>query len=82
MKTLYKNTPRIAAAIVATLVVSTGAALAVTRDVTPALPVVEAAYVGRFVITPTSMKHVAPVQVVGRFVISQHSAAFMPAVTA
>ena len=57
MKSLYKNTSRIAAAIVASIVFSTGAAIALTHD--RFLPVksvtTQSAHednLGRFVVTP------------------------------
>ncbi len=81
MTTLYKNTRRIAAAIVATMVLSAGTAVAVTNrtnDAAPISKVPQADTVGRFVVTPSTMKFVPPAETVGRFVVSQHSAVFIP----
>ncbi len=86
MTRLYKNTSRIAASIVATMVLSIGTAVALTRDsqsatnsatASPAVP--HADTIGRFVVTPTTAKFVAPAtETVGRLVVSQHSAVFIP----
>jgi hypothetical protein len=79
MKTLYKNTRLIAAAIVGSLVLSAGAAVALTKDTEPknAKPV-SVDNVGRFVVTPKGTQFVPPAESVGRFVISQHGAVFVP----
>ncbi len=86
MTNLYKNTSRIASAIVATMVLSVGTAVAVTKDghstaqpsvVTPTLQ--QADTIGRFVVTPNTVKFVAPAtENVGRFVVSQNNAVFVP----
>ena len=85
MTNLYKNTSRIASAIVATMILSVGTAIAVTKDggstahfsTTPTLQQTET--IGRFVVTPNSVKFVAPATAnVGRFVVSQRSAVFVP----
>jgi hypothetical protein len=81
MTTLYKNTRRIAATIVATMVLSAGTAVAVTNQTNESAPVSKVPQgetVGRFVVTPTSMKFVPPVETVGRFLVSQHGAVFVP----
>jgi hypothetical protein len=81
MTTLYKNTRRIAATIVATMVLSAGTAVAVTSEAYQSLPVAEyhaAESVGKFVVTPNTMKLVPPAETVGRFVVSQHGAVFVP----
>ncbi len=82
MTTLYKHTRRIAATIVATMVLSVGTAVAVTthtNDSAPISKVPQADTVGRFVVTPSTMKFVPPAETVGRFVVGQHSAVFVPA---
>ena len=79
MKTLYKNSRLIAAAILGTFVFSAGAAVAVSHDVSQAPTSAQVETVGRFVVTPKSMKFVAPVEVLGRFVVTQHTATFVPA---
>jgi hypothetical protein len=86
MTTLYKNTNRLAATIVATLVLSVGTAVAVTKDnhsAANAVPVNSATQhtetIGRFVVTPNSVKFVAPAtENVGRFVVSQNGVVFVP----
>jgi hypothetical protein len=81
MTTLYKNTRRIAAVIVATMVLSVGTAVAVTshtNDAASISRVPKADTVGRFVVTPSTMKFVPPAETVGRFVVSQHSTVFVP----
>ena len=83
MKTLYKNSRLIAAAIVGTFVFSAGAALALSHDgdvVSQAPTPAQVENVGRFVVTPNTVKFVAPVKVIGRFVVTQHAATFVPAV--
>ena len=79
MKTLYKNTRLIAAAIVGSLVFSAGAAVALTKETgqksAKHAPVDN---VGRFVVTPKSTQFVPPAELVGRFVVSQHGASFVP----
>ena len=85
MKTLYKSCRLIAAAIVGTLVLSAGAAVAITKDSSNFGPstdkqvMTQAQDMGRFEVTPNTVKFVAPAEVMGRFVISQHSAVFVPA---
>ncbi len=86
MTTLYKNTRRTAAMIVATMVLSVGTAVAVTKDnhsvapaVTNATSSQQAETIGRFVVTPNTVKFVAPAtENMGRFVVSQNSAVFVP----
>ncbi|MBK7686741.1 MAG: hypothetical protein IPJ25_12610 [Rhodocyclaceae bacterium] len=85
MKTLYKSSRVIAAAIVGTLVLSAGAAVAITKDSTSCEAALvtqtttQAQEMGRFEVTPNTVKFVAPAEVMGRFVISQHRAVFVPA---
>ena len=83
MKTLYKNSRSIAAAIVGTLVFSTGAALAITGEDSgsqgTALAATRVADMGRFVVTPKTANYVHPAEEVGRFVVNQHSAVYIPA---
>ena len=61
MKTLYKSSRLIAAAIVGTLVLSAGAAIAVTKDATNCEPcpasqsMTQAEDMGRFVVTPKTL---------------------------
>jgi hypothetical protein len=89
MTTLYKNTSRIAAAIVASVVFSSGAAIALTHDrfepvKSVAAPTTHDDNLGRFVVTPKSMSYVPAANTtasVGRFVVSQHRAVFVPAVS-
>ena len=82
MTTLYKNTRRIAATIVATMVLSVGTAVAVTSESYHSMPVADyhaAESIGRFVVTPVEATFVSPAtENVGRFVVSQHSAVFVP----
>ncbi len=86
MTTLYKNTRRTAAAIVASMVLSVGTAVAFTTDNYPATnsalsksPPQQAATIGRFVVTPNTVKFVAPAtENVGRFVVSKQTAVFVP----
>ncbi len=82
MTTLYKNTRRIAATIVATMLLSVGTAVAVTTESYQSMPVVEyhaAESIGRFVVTPSEAKFVVPAtENMGRFVVSQHGAVFVP----
>ena len=81
MTTLYKNTRRIATTIVATMVLSVGTAVAVTSESYQSMPVAEyhaAESLGRFMVTPSEVKFVAPVtESLGRFVVSQHSVVFV-----
>lgn len=85
MKTLYKNSRLIAATIVGTFVLSTGAAVAVAKDSANCRPCLNSSAmaqvenVGRFVVTPNTVNFVAPAEVIGRFVVSQHGAVFVPA---
>ena len=85
MKTLYKSSRVIAAAIVGTLVLSAGGAVAITKDSTSFeaarvnQTTTQAQEMGRFEVTPNTVKFVAPAEVMGRFVISQHRAVFVPA---
>ena len=89
MTNLYKNTSRIASAIVATMLLSVGTAVAVTKDgaaaerLTTVQPgVQQTETIGRFVVTPNTVKFVAPAtENVGRFVVSQHNAVFVPVST-
>lgn len=66
MTTLYKNTRLIAAVIVAGLVFSTGAAVALTHDAgQPTRPVQQSVQVddlGRMVVTPHGVKYLAPME--------------------
>jgi hypothetical protein len=86
MTTLYKNTRRIAASIVATLVLSVGTAVAVTKDNHASANVAplhsatqQTETIGRFVVTPNTVKFVAPAtENVGRFEVSQNGAVFFP----
>ena len=52
MKTLYKSTPRIAAAIVGIMALSTSAAVALTSNPTRTEIVPQVESLGRFVVTP------------------------------
>ena len=85
MKALYKSSRLIAAAIVGTLVLSAGAAIAVTKDATNCEPcpasqsMTQAEDMGRFVVTPKTVTYVRPDEDLGRFVVSQHSATYVPA---
>jgi hypothetical protein len=83
MKTLYKGTRLIAAAIVATLVLSTGAAVALTKDTQlnkQAVTITHYEDLGRFVVTPKKVTYVdCATQDMGRFVVTQSSAIFVPA---
>jgi hypothetical protein len=83
MTTLYKNIRVIAAVIVGSMVFSTGAAVALTKDSGQSAhhprESVQMDNLGRMVVTPNSFKHVAPVETVGRFVVSQHHMEFHPA---
>ena len=86
MTTLYKNTRRIAATIVATVVLSVGTAVAVTMENHPATNIAPAQSatqqgetIGRFVVTPNTLRFVAPAtESVGRFVVSRHNVVFVP----
>lgn len=83
MTTLYKNTRLIAAVIVGSMVFSTGAAVALTNDIGQTarqIPKnVQMDNLGRMVVTPNTVKFVAPVESLGRFVVSQNNVAFVPA---
>lgn len=80
MKTLYKNTSRIAVSLIAGLVLSTGAALALThkgyvaKSMSPASPTspvtAEITDMGRFVVTPTTLRHAAAPDHLGRLVVT------------
>lgn len=74
MKTLYRNTPRIAAAILAALIVTTGSAIALTHDAQPLDPAAET--IGRFVVTPDQARFEAPAPTVGRFVVTPNHARY------
>ena len=63
MTTLYKNTRRVAATIVATMVLSVGTAVAVTSESLQSMPVVEyhaAESIGKFIVTPSEALFVPP----------------------
>jgi len=83
MKTLYKSSRLIAAAIVGTLVLSAGGAVALTKDArceTQSVTMTQYEDMGRFVVTPTKVTYVVrPAEDLGRFVVTRHSAIFVPA---
>lgn len=89
MKTLYKSSRLIAAAIVGSLVLSGGAAVAFTTDTHRNAPAVDSTYVedlGRFEVTPTKQTHSEGAtqaaregESLGRFVVTRNSAVFVPA---
>ena len=84
MKTLYKSSRLIAAAIVGTVVLSAGTAMAIAKDTTSCreCPDHQARAnvedMGRFEVTPNSVKFVAPNAMIGRFVVTERSAVFIP----
>ena len=81
MKTLYKNSRYIAAAIVGTLVLSASGALALTKDAqceTRAVTMTQYEDMGRFVVAPQKVTHVRPAEDLGRFIVSRHSAVYIP----
>ena len=77
MKTLYKNSHLVAAAIIGALLLSASAAVAVTGD--DEGPAAQVESVGTFVVTPHGTTFVAPPELLGRFVVTQHGAVFVPA---
>jgi hypothetical protein len=86
MKTLYKSTRLIAAAVVGSLVLSAGAAVALTKDAQCEPQVTTATHyqdMGRFVVTPTKFRHTAQVALattdLGRIVVTRTTAVFVPA---
>ena len=83
MKTLYKNSRVIATAIVATLVLSAGGAVALAKDTqceTKSVAMTQYENLGRFVVTPTKVTYVVRTsEDLGRFVVTRHSAVFVPA---
>lgn len=82
MKTLYKNSRYIAAAIVGTMVLSASGALALTHDTpceTPTVSMTQVEDMGRFVVTPQKVTYVRPAEDLGRFIVSRHGAVFVPA---
>lgn len=85
MKTLYKNSRLIAAAIVGTLTFSAGTAVAIAKD-NATTPVRSSAAntqvdeLGRFVVTSRGATYVRPAQGLGRFVVSQNGTIFLPSV--
>jgi len=81
MKTLYRNTPRIAAALLAAFVVTTGSAIALTRDAERAAAAPGAAEtLGRFVVTPDHARFEAPAPTIGRFVVTPNASRYEPIV--
>ena len=90
MKTLYKSSRLIAAAIVGSLVLSGGAAVALTNDADHRSGAVDSTHyedLGRFEVTPTKQTHVdssaslaRSATDLGRIVVTQRTAVFVPAV--
>lgn len=82
MKALYKSSRYITAAILGSLVLSAGAAVALTQDAqelaSPAGEISQVQDMGRFVVTPKGASYVRPVKNMGRIVISQHGATYAP----
>lgn len=82
MKTLYKNSRLIAAAIVGTMVFSAGTAVALTKETSIKSKQVQTLQgpqdLGRFVITPTRATYLRPAEELGRFVVSQNGTTFVP----
>lgn len=78
MKTLYKTTPRIAAAILVSFVLGTGAAVALTheRQAQTEMPTL-----GRFTVTPQGAEFEATAHL-GRIVVTPVAAHFEAATTA
>lgn len=89
MKTLYKSSRLIAAAIVGSLVLSAGAAVALTTDAHRTVIAADAKHIndlGRFEVTPTKQTHiesatasVSESAILGRFVVTRSNSVFVPA---
>jgi hypothetical protein len=78
MKTLYKSSSRIAAAIVGSLVLSTSAAIALTRQAPAPAPLDDVASLGRFVVTAQRSQYQPPAEHLGRFIVTPQQSAFVP----
>lgn len=76
MKTLYKNSSRIAAAIVGSMVFCSGVALALTTEFHEA-PGTEIHTVGRITVTPDGAEF-SPTATLGRFEITPTSGRYVP----
>lgn len=81
MKTLYKNSHLISAAIVGAVMLAASTAVAVPKnsghDGAQLLPISQVDDMGRFVITPKRATYVRPVHFLGRIVVSQHRAVYL-----
>lgn len=80
MTTLYKNTRRIAATIMGTVILCGGTAIAMTRQAPHAVPAAaqaQAETIGRFVVTPQSVRFERHAETIGRFVVSEQRVVFV-----